>query len=1438
MADSLFDKRYRYDYIYPRGRSGETLRAVDTHDDDRPVVIKRPAAPDAPPIRNRQEVSIANERKALLRLSGHPVLAELVGEGQFLVGGMVHQYIVIERAEGVMLADDVRERASSGERLPLLETYVIVDALLDLLHTAHSKGIVYNDVDAKHLFWDRDRYALKVIDWGNAVFLEDEEMNAQGISRQTDVYQVGELLYYIVTGGRRADIPRDASADFLLSFGEDSARLPAALQALISKAIHPNPRLRYPSIAALRADLASLRAPLEKERNTVVANVSDKLKRADLSKSELRTLEKLLEPALRADSGYPPARQAHAQIVDRLRDLTVSADLDAVRIYLNNGTWGRASALLAGLREQAGSQTIGLVNWLADAVELIESSSDADLTGARAAIDALFVGDVVLAVQTLLAQPPADRATARLHWLLAERISAHFPDVLLLRPNLYRLNESLHALKQEGYDTSEALAILQSIDKTLDSLQGGNVDLPDLRSGYASVAEQLALASPLLQTFSLQHQLTSKQLSLNALDRAMNAAMALTDNMHVIGKQATASPRDALNALDASRTIDTLNSVFDDIQYMLTRLYERLQACQTYVPAADGSDLAGWLKATQNELAPFAARLFDDMLTGFLAGLQTAEAAWARYREAVIQGNRDDALGALDSAQKAVAVLAPALSAWLRSLRGLVDGAQHIERHAVPNPLGRALADGWEAFDKGRMSEAELLGQQAYQAARSDTEQFVARRLQSIAQLCREWVERGGVNSRATSATAHDQVEQLFTARERGILQHFTEQMPSIETYLKAMGRGLVDVYDRQSSGALRVLFFKYVLLGTLDAHDKRLGDAAFWLEAAERTLGDAGARHPAARALHEFIARQHDLNAAQALFERFDGKHALPELENTRRQLENNPQAKLLTGAVQSLRELALGLRDWSDGDFRSAGLRLESALKEAQDCERSAGINLAAYRAWVMALMKHCAALWVQFREMRQRIEQRPDQPDHTIFEAHHDFARVTQNQLGETYAATLRQWRDTYDAFLAAYTAEERRSKRLERFNELFKAMFIDRHPAYGLYQHWYDVLEQSPEFPAPPTDEPLPRMAEAAPTLEVYQGTRYVDEARPKRPLPKLAIVGAVGVLLVVVAVVGVLLMAQNLPAIAVTISPTPNDVAGASTMPPAAQELGALLVTTPIPTSDAPFVTPTPLTQTPRLTTRASDTPSLTPTAPTATPTLTATPSSTFTPSATFTPSITPTPSDTPTVPPLTPTPLPPQGLQGTQDLLAIFNRTDAQANPLTFSPLETGYRLGVGEAWDEPRIRVFPSLDALEGFYGNNAATRLRRSEAEFVLRTFNPSVVGAEDVYFGMQLASANDGNSIGIMVQVVGQNVVNVYRMVNEERQFLTQKSVNAVIARLRLERDINNGSVSLYYNDELLGGTPTPFLNAEAPVLPVLFVRGGGVVVGVSYWRVGLR
>src|SRR5215813_3545830 len=128
--DGLFDNRYRYDYIYPRGRSGETLRAYDTQNDDQPVVIKRPALQDAPPMRAGQEVSILNEKRALERLSGHPVLTELRHTGTFRVGGQTHHYIAMDMAEGITVEEMVLELTRSGERLSDLEMLTIFDGLL------------------------------------------------------------------------------------------------------------------------------------------------------------------------------------------------------------------------------------------------------------------------------------------------------------------------------------------------------------------------------------------------------------------------------------------------------------------------------------------------------------------------------------------------------------------------------------------------------------------------------------------------------------------------------------------------------------------------------------------------------------------------------------------------------------------------------------------------------------------------------------------------------------------------------------------------------------------------------------------------------------------------------------------------------------------------------------------------------------------------------------------------------------------------------------------------------------------------------------------------------------------------------------------------------------------------------------------------------------
>lgn len=1450
MADSLFDNRYRYDYIYPRGRSGETLRAVDIQDNDRPVVIKRPAPNDAPPIRAGQEVSIINERTALKRLAGHPVLTELLGDGQFFVGGMAHQYIVMERATGIIVGAAVGELNATGERLPELETLVIVDNLLSLLEAAHEADIVYNDVDAKHLFWDRDAYRLKVIDWGNAVFLEGDAITPQGISRQTDVYQVGELLYFIVTGGRRAEIPRDATASFRLDFGEDVRRVHSRLQEIISKAANPNSRLRYASITALRTDLTRYRETLERERNGTLAAVNEKLRRGSLSKNELRTLRTMLEPAMQQDPGYPAGRATLDDITDRLRDLDVQSDLDAVRIYMSNANWKRAADLLRSLRDQTGTRTSGLVGLLLDVCVLLAESELYNTPPAiNEALNLMFDGLASRAAKVLLVEEPQDDELRILQWRMAERVSSHMPEVLLLRPNLFRLHSAMRQLEGEDPVIVELLAVMAEIDTSVRQTSSGSIDLPGLRDTYRTIVERLQGMNPRLQTLAVQQQLPNRRLPLTSLDRALNAAMALADSMHVIGKQAASSPRDALHSLDTSRAIDPVNPVWDDIEMLLNQLYGILQTCQTFVPAADASDLETWFKSTQEQLKPFAERLFDDMLRNMLAGLQRGADAWQVYRLQVVMGNRAGAENALQTAATNVQTISPTLTTWFNQLHSVVSGAEYIERHSVPGGLGRALADGWAAFDRGRLSDAERLGQQAYESARAPAEHEAAARLQDLAKGLRDWVERGGVNDAARSQALLMQVQNGLTDDERAILENFAQQMPANDTYLRAMKRGIVDVYNQRSTAALRIVYVIYLMQGALDAHEDRLEDANFWLDAAQKTLGELGERHPATRTLAEFVGTRHDLAQASAIFEELNGKHILPRLESVRRQVEDGAQSRILAPAAQSLRDLETALRDWSDGDFRSAGMRLETALRGAQEAEKSANISLQAYRDWLAELVQVTATLNVQLRDLRTLVDRRDDTPAPRMQEIHNDFVHRTETLLGNDYSMTLRQWRDTYEAFLEVFLNAGRRSHRLERLDELFRAMFIDRHPAYPLYQHWYALVEAAAEFPAPQTDDPTPRLdtSEGAITPDVPQPQS--DGGRVGRPRRRSR---AALILIILAALIGggalfMLLNGQNADPLAnvpltITHTPTVTPTTATATATVSSTVDEAPTATDVPPTATIPAETPATHTPLPPTTdSRIIVLPSET---PTPTDTATATATSTDTPTPTHTPTITLTPSDTPT-PSRTPTPtLPPQGLQGQQDLLALFaSRDDLPFNPLLFAPGEDGdyWRLGTGSATEDDVLLISPPAELLEVAYGNNAVSRIRRVEAELVLRTHNPAILDDDDLYFGLLLQSLDDGNNAGVRIQVIDtvSNIVNVSQVLNNEETLINVRPINSrdLRMRLRVDRDPSTGRALLYLNDGLIG-EPFEFIEPNTPLLPVLFVKEGGVVLGVLSWRVTMR
>ena len=1455
MADSLFDNRYRYDYIYPRGRSGETLRAVDTASDDRPVVIKRPAPNDAPPIRAGQEVSIINEREALTRLAGHPVLTELLGMGQFFVGGIPHQYIVMERAEGVIVADEVTALAAKHRRLPELEMLEIVGGLIHLLQSAHDKDIVYNDVDAKHLFWNRDDYSLKVIDWGNAVFLEGDEVTLQGISRQTDVYQVGELLYFILSGGYRVEVPRDAGPDFTVDFHKDAEQVHSRLQEIVSKAVHPNIRHRYSSLTALNADLSRYRLPLEQARNQIVSRSMERLKNPNLTRNELIALQTRVESALKQNPAYPVARATYQETVNRLRDLEVSADLDAVRIYMENNNWPRAADLLNELRERAGTKTRGIVHLLLDWCILLMDARLESFPPAIADSRALlFEYKPDKAANTLLLRPPDDERAGAIQWRMAERISSHFPDVLLLRPNLQRLDNAVRQLEAEGIPVDEARTILQAINRSLDEtaqMEKLRADL--LRDIYREVVDSITALNAILQTLSLQHEFSERRLPLNALTRALNAAMALADNMHVIGKQAANNPRDALTAVDASRAIDPPNPVWDQIEDFLSHLYEILQTSQTYVPAVDGSDLADWLKAKQNELLPFSEQLFDEMLSEMLDGIHVADQAWQRYREVIVAGNKTAALQSLEKAAQTVATISPALSNWFKQLRTVVENAQYVERHSVPGHLGRTLADGWAAFDRGQLGDAERLGQQALEIARSENESSIAERLWQVSRLLREWVERNGVESESRTQDMLTKIENLFSQSETDTIAAFAIQMPSTDTYLKAMGQGLVKVFGSSSTAALRILFAQYILSGVLDTYDAALDDAGFWRAAAIRALPDTGEAHAATRTLDEFIDRRRNLLAAQDIFATVDGKHILGAIDEVYRQLDGNPQARLLAPGIQSLLTLESAIKHWADAEFRAAGGKIEQILRAIAETESSARITLASYRAWMMELQAAAAELSVKRRGMLQEIDRQLDEPQELIREAIHQQAGVTEELLGQSPAKMMLGWRDTYDQFLDVYTSERRRSHKLEKMNELFKALFIDRNPTYPLLRRWYRIVDSSPELPAVDGDQPPSAAADKAPAAAngtpaagdkappAADRTPAASDERQRSGLGRALLAGAgfIGLLIVIgglialgaggdfdsfLAELGLASMPTVSPTMTMTAvtrtptrEPSPNDaqtiVGTAALIASRVQDVGAT----------APSETDTPA---------ATDTES-----PTATDT--DSPTATETAAATDTPTATPSPSDTPTVTRTPTATLPPAGLQGSQDLLAVYR--DALSDPFwnedRFSLQDESWRLGTDSQTSGETIFFFPPAELLNQQFGNDAPRRISRIEATLTLRSFNPAVVSDDDVYFGILFQSTSSGDNAGIKIRAVGANVINLALYENSETDFVSQRSVNVMIARLRLDRDPTSGSVTAFFNDSQIGA-PMRSIALDEAVAPVIFVKDGGVTVGVTAWQITLE
>jgi TolB-like protein/Tfp pilus assembly protein PilF len=290
---------------------GEVYKARDTRL-DRTVAIK--ILPSADPDRRAR---FAREAKAIAALS-HPHICVLHDVGvQDLSSDPARSvdFIVMEYLEGETLADRLR----AGPLAP--------DALLDLslqivgaLEAAHAADVVHRDLKPHNIIVTA-RGQAKVLDFGLAkriaaapgdaeasieetraaegltnpgtamgtvAYMAPEQARGEGTDARSDIFSFGAVLYEMATG--QPAFPGRTTAvivDGVLNRTPAAARsinpdCPAALEAVIARALEKDPALRYQRASEVRADLERIRSGVNAATPTPPSAV-----RADKSRRRL-----------------------------------------------------------------------------------------------------------------------------------------------------------------------------------------------------------------------------------------------------------------------------------------------------------------------------------------------------------------------------------------------------------------------------------------------------------------------------------------------------------------------------------------------------------------------------------------------------------------------------------------------------------------------------------------------------------------------------------------------------------------------------------------------------------------------------------------------------------------------------------------------------------------------------------------------------------------------------------------------------------------------------------------------------------------------------------------------------------------------------------------------------------------------------------------------
>ncbi|OQB83298.1 MAG: hypothetical protein BWX85_01349 [Chloroflexi bacterium ADurb.Bin120] len=178
------------------GDAGEVYAVVCLEQPELSGVLKRPARVATAGTIQRQAVQIAQEAHALDLLNGltgrkaHP--PRLLDQAPDYTRGTANYFMVSEAASGEALSTMLSRAHKAGKPFPRRVIITVLDALFDMFSAAHQAGVLWNDVKLEHIYWDNPSGSVSVIDWGNAIFLDDQHPRTH--PRWQDYQQMVEAL--------------------------------------------------------------------------------------------------------------------------------------------------------------------------------------------------------------------------------------------------------------------------------------------------------------------------------------------------------------------------------------------------------------------------------------------------------------------------------------------------------------------------------------------------------------------------------------------------------------------------------------------------------------------------------------------------------------------------------------------------------------------------------------------------------------------------------------------------------------------------------------------------------------------------------------------------------------------------------------------------------------------------------------------------------------------------------------------------------------------------------------------------------------------------------------------------------------------------------------------------------------------------------------------